>query len=69
MLGSLLLFLALTSAMQRASTFTGRFLFFTAVGDVTDSHLCLIFEKMPLVLSIACSFTLQLSFIAIPLVN
>jgi hypothetical protein len=67
MLRSLLLFLALKSALQRASTLTGRSLFCMIVGYVTYFHPCFMFEGMSVSLSVSCSFTLQLSFIAMPL--
>jgi hypothetical protein len=66
MMRSLLLFLTVQSAVQRASTLTGQFLFSMIFSYVVYFHPCFMFEGVALDTDVACWFTLQLSFIAVP---
>jgi hypothetical protein len=66
MMRSLLLFLTLQSAIQRASTLTSQFLFSMLFSYVIYFHPCFMFEGVALGTAVACWFTVQLSFIAIP---
>jgi hypothetical protein len=65
--GSLIVYLAAQSARDRASTLTGRFLLLVLFGHVTHFHPCFAFEGLSLSCAAACSFSLRLSYFAIPL--
>jgi hypothetical protein len=66
MVRSLLLFVTVQSAIHRASTLTSRFLLSMIFSYVIYFHPCFMFEGVALDTAVACWFTLQLSFIAIP---
>jgi hypothetical protein len=67
MASSLIIYLTMKSALDRASTLSARFLLLMLVGHVTYFHSCFVFEGLSLSFVDVCSFTLQLSYFAIPL--
>jgi hypothetical protein len=69
MASSLIIYSTMKSALDRASTLTGRFLFLMLFSHVTYFHSCFVFEGLSLSFADVCSFTVQLSYFAIPLVQ